>query len=139
MPDKAIDVVDEAASKVRLKTFTMPPEIKILEERIEELEKDKENFIKTEEYEKAGEAKKVQSKLREELNKVKASWKDSNVEGAQVVGEEEVVDIIASWTGIAIKRLQEEESERLRNMESILHERVIGQEDAISAISKAIR
>ncbi|MDE6181694.1 MAG: ATP-dependent Clp protease ATP-binding subunit [Eubacteriales bacterium] len=139
LPDKAIDVLDEAASKVRLTTFTMPPEIKELEEKLQDLSKEKEEAIKNENYELASSLKKNEQDIKEKLDDAKNSWKDKNGSEAQVVSPNEVADIIATWTGIPVKRLQEEESERLKNMEKILHERVIGQDDAVKSISKAIR
>lgn len=139
LPDKAIDTLDEAASKVRLRTFTAPPDIKELEERLSDLDKEKEEAIKGENYEKASEIKKKQDNIRGELDEAKNQWKNKVGNEAQVVGESEIADIISSWTGIPVKQLQEEESERLKNMEEILHKRVIGQNEAVSAISKAIR
>ena len=139
LPDKAIDALDEAASKVRLMTFTAPPEIKELEDRINTLESEKEAAIKTEEYERAGEIKRKQDETRKALDEAKNSWKEKHTDSAQVVTEEEIADIISSWTGIPVKRLQEEESERLRNMEEILHKRVVGQDEAVKAVAKAIR
>ena len=139
LPDKAIDAVDEAASKVRLSSFTAPPEIKSLEDEISSLESEKESAIKTEEYEKAGEIKRKQDELRARLDEAKNQWKEKNADSAQIVGEEEIADIISNWTGIPVRRLCEEEGERLKNMESILHERVIGQDEAVKAVAKAIR
>ena len=139
LPDKAIDALDEAASKVRLSTFTAPPEIKELEDKLTELDSEKEAAIKTEEYERAGEIKRMQDDIRKSLDEAKNAWKDKNADNAQIVTENEIADIISSWTGVPVKRLQEEESERLRNMESILHNRVIGQEEAVKAVSRAIR
>jgi len=139
LPDKAIDALDEAASKVRLSTFTAPPDIKRLEEQLNQLNSEKESAIKTEEYEKAGEIKAKQEKIRKELDNAKNDWKAKNKDSAQVVTEEEIADIISNWSGIPVMQLQEQESERLKNMEQILHKRVIGQDEAVKAISKAIR
>lgn len=139
LPDKAIDLIDEAASRVRLKTFTVPPDIKKLEMKIEELEKEKESAIKTEEYEKAGVIKQKQSELKVKLDKQKMKWEDKTSKSTQVVGEDEIAEIVSSWTGIPVKRLAEEESQRLRHMEDILHKRIVGQEQAVTAVSKAIR
>ncbi len=136
LPDKAIDALDEAASKVRLSTFTAPPEIKELEDRLTVLESEKESAIKTEEYERVGE---IKDETRKALDEAKNAWKDKNADNAQIVTENEIADIISSWTGVPVKRLQEEESERLRNMEEILHKRVIGQDEAVKAVAKAIR
>jgi ATP-dependent Clp protease ATP-binding subunit ClpC len=139
LPDKAIDLIDEAASKVRLSTFTAPPNIKELERKIEELENEKEVAIKTEEFEKAGEIKRKQNELKEELNTSKLEWEKKNSQKDMVVGEEEIADIVSNWTGIPVKKLAEEESERLKKLEETLHQRVIGQNEAVSAVAKAIR
>ena len=139
LPDKAIDVLDEAASKVRLTTFTMPSDIKNLEEQLTDLSKEKEEAIKTENYERASQIKLQEQEIRAKLDEEKNNWKDKNGNEAQVVTPEEIADIISGWTGIPVKKLQEEESQRLKNMESILHKRVVGQEDAVKAIAKAIR
>ncbi len=139
LPDKAIDIIDEACSKVRLRNFTSPPEIKDIEQKIKDLDKEKESAIKTEQYEKAGEIKEKQNKLRQKLQKLSDDWKTEGIKSTQVVTETEVADIISSWTGIPVRRLEKEESERLKNMELLLHERVVGQEEAVVSVSKAIR
>ncbi len=139
LPDKAIDVIDEASSKVRLKTYTAPPNIKILEKEYEQLEDNKENAIKSEEYEKAGEIKIRQAEIKTELSELKLKWENSNSEKSLIVDEEEVASIISGWTSIPIQKLTQEEGTRLKNLENVLHERVVGQEEAVVAISKAIR
>lgn len=139
LPDKAIDVLDEASSKLRLITFTMPTEIKDLELKLQDLSKEKEEAIKGENYEFASKIKADEEEIKKDLDIAKNNWKEKNGSEAQVVTENEVSDIIAGWTGIPIKKLQEEESERLKNMEHILHKRIIGQEEAVTAVSKAIR
>ena len=139
LPDKAIDVLDEASSKVRLLTYTAPPDIKELENKLSNLEKEKEIAIKTEEYEKAVEIKKKQSNIKEKLESARNDWQKKTGAISQTVTEDEIADIIAAQTGIPVRKLQEEETERLRNMEEILHKRIIGQEDAVKAVSKAIR
>jgi len=139
LPDKAIDVIDEASSKVRLRTYTAPPEIKVLEKKYNELEADKEKSIKAEEYEKAGDIKLKQTEIKIELDRLKKEWDDSNQEKELIVDEEEVADIISGWTSIPIQKLTEEEGSRLKKLESVLHERVVGQEEAVIAVSKAIR
>ena len=139
LPDKAIDLIDEAASSLRLKTVTMPLDIKELEEKLEELEKEKEEAIKTEEFEKAGEMKKQQIEMKKQLEKAKRVWEQKNKQSGQTVTKEDIADVIAKWTGIPVKSLQEEESQRLLCMEKELHKRVIGQEEAVSAIAKAVR
>lgn len=139
LPDKAIDLIDEAASKVRLKTYTVPQNVKELEDRISYLEKEKEAAIKTEEFEKAGKLKKEQLEIKNELEKAKGEWQSNNTKSQQIVGAEEIADIISRWTGIPAQSIRQEESARLLNMEKLLHERIIGQEEAVIALSKAIR
>ncbi len=139
LPDKAIDLVDEAASKARLKTYTAPPSIKELELKFNELSKEKEAAIKQEEFEKAGTIKRQQDEIKNELELAKKSWSDKNSVAINTVDQDEIADIISNWTGIPVKRLQQEESERLLNMEEILHKRIIGQEQAVKAVAKAIR
>ncbi len=139
LPDKAIDVIDEASSKVRLRTYTAPPEIKELEKEYESLEDEKEAAIKTEAYEKAGEIKVRQSSVKERLEQLKGEWESSNQEKSLVVSEEVIASIISGWTSIPIQKLTQEEGKRLKNLEVVLHERVVGQHEAIVAVSKAIR
>ena len=139
LPDKAIDLIDEAASKVRLSGFKEPSEIKDLEEEIAALEKQKENAIRTEAYEKAGDIKKKQEKKREKIEKIRTKWQKERSSKPMVVDENEVADVVAEWTKIPVRKLEEEESERLKKLESILHERVVGQEEAVTSVAKAIR
>ncbi|MCD8237744.1 MAG: ATP-dependent Clp protease ATP-binding subunit [Clostridiales bacterium] len=139
LPDKAIDVIDEAASKVRLLTYTAPPEVKELKERLEILSREKEAAVKSEAYEKAGQIKKEQDGLKEKLTALEDKWKAENSEKVMEVTSDTVAEIIGGWTGIPVSKLRQEEGERLRNMEQILHSRVIGQNEAVTAISKAIR
>jgi len=139
LPDKAIDLIDEAASKVRLRSFTAPTDLKELERKIEEIHKMKEDAIVSQEFEKAASLRDEENKLKEELESKKEAWKMHNSINTQVVTEEEVASIIGAWTGIPVSRLAQEESERLKNMEQVLHKRVIGQEEAVKAVSRAIR
>lgn len=139
LPDKAIDVIDEASSKVRLTVFVEPPEIKELEKEIEKLEDQKEAAIKAEAYEKAGAIKKKQEKKKEKIEKIREKWQKEKDTKSLVVDENEIADVVSSWTKIPVQKLEEGEGERLRNLESILHERVIGQEEAVTAVAKAIR
>ena len=139
LPDKAIDVLDEASSKLRLTNFVEPEEIKILEKEIENLERQKEKAIMSEAYEKAGEIKKKQEKKREKIAKIRDKWQKEKHSRKLVVGENEIADVVSGWTKIPVRKLEEEESERLKKLESILHERVVGQEEAVSAVSRAIR
>mgnify|MGYP002509822241 CR=1 FL=1 len=139
LPDKAIDLIDEAASSLRLKSVTMPLNIKELEEKLEEAEKEKEEAIKTEEFEKASEIKKQQIELKKQLEQAKEIWEQNNKQNEQTITKEEIADVISKWTGIPVKSLEEEESQKLLHMEEELHKRVIGQEEAVSSIAKAVR
>ena len=139
LPDKAIDLIDEASSKLRLTNFVEPAQIKELEQEIAALERQKEAAIKAEAYEKAGEIKKKQQKRREKIEKARDKWQKEKVSRRLVVGENEIADVVSGWTRIPVKKLEEEESERLKKLESILHERVVGQEEAVTAVAKAIR
>ncbi len=139
LPDKAIDLIDEASSKLRLTAYVEPPEIGNLTEEIEKLELQKEQAVKAEAYEKAGEIKKKQQKKREKIEKIREKWQKEKTSKKLIVGEGEIADVVSGWTKIPVRKLEEEESERLRRLESILHERVVGQEEAVTAVSKAIR
>ena len=139
LPDKAIDLIDEASSKVRLLNYTKPAKVRTYEEQIDELEEEKETAIREEAYEKAGDIKKKQEKLKEKIHQILEKWEKEKETRKLTVGENEVADVVAGWTKIPVKKLAEEESERLKNLENILHERVVGQEEAITSVSKAIR
>jgi len=139
LPDKAIDLLDETCSKVRLRSYTAPPDIKALQEQINELEAEKEASIKTEEFEKAGQLKQKQNDVRKRLEMAQADWKAANTKSHHEVNEDEIADVLAATTGLPVKRLQKEESKRLMEMEDTLHKRVIGQNAAVSTVSKAIR
>lgn len=139
LPDKAIDLIDEAASKVRLQSFTAPPDLKELEQKIEQLHKMKEDAIISQEFEKAASLRDQENELKEEMNSRKEKWKIKNQTQTQSVTEEEIAAVVGTWTGIPVSRLAQEETERLKNLENILHQRVIGQEEAVKAIAKAIR
>ena len=139
LPDKAIDLIDEAASKVRLQNYTKPDKIKVYEAEIDGLEEAKEEAIKKEAYEKAGEIKKKQEKLREKIAQTMEKWQKDKESKQLMVSDNEIAVVVSGWTRIPVRKLAEEESERLRNLEGILHQRVVGQEEAVTAISKAIR
>ena len=139
LPDKAIDLIDEASSRVRLANYTKPSKIKEYEEEIEALEESKEEAIKKEAYEKAGEIKNKQEKLREKINQTMEKWQKEKETKKLLVSDNEIADVVSGWTRIPVRKLAEEESERLKNLEGILHQRVVGQEEAVTAISKAIR
>ena len=139
LPDKAIDLIDEASSRKRLKTYTAPPEIKELENKIERLKVEKDEAIKSQEFEKAAKFRDEEKKTASELEEALNAWNNKNMSNSGVIDEEDIAEIVSTWTGIPIVKLSETESERLKNMEGILHERVIGQEQAVSAVSRAIR
>ncbi|PHV69822.1 ATP-dependent Clp protease ATP-binding subunit ClpC [Sporanaerobium hydrogeniformans] len=139
LPDKAIDLLDEAASKVRLRAYTSPTNVKELEAELLKLNKDKEEAIINEEYEKAGQIKQKENLVKEKIANAKMEWETKHTKSSQIVSEEEIADVVSTWTHIPVKRLAEEEYERLQNLEKILHERVIGQDEAIKAVSKAVR
>jgi len=139
MPDKAIDLIDEAASKVRLKVHTSPPDIRKIEQRIEELNKEKEAAIMAQEYEKAADFRDAEQEARKQLEEIRGKWEQDKVKETQYVTMDDIAQIVSSWTGVPVQRLAEEESARLLKMEEILHQRVIGQDEAIKAISRAIR
>ena len=139
LPDKAIDLIDEAASKVRLRGLVIPQELKELEAKLNEVKIEKESAIKNEEFEKAASLRDTEQKLQEEIINVRSSWKNNQGMSAAVVLEGDIADVVASWTGIPVAKIATEESERLLNLEEELHKRVIDQEEAIRAISQAVR
>ena len=139
LPDKAIDLIDEASSKIKLQTYTAPPVVKELENKLAELEKEKESAIKTEEFEKANILKNKQTQIRKELESVKNTWQSNNTKTQHIVNEDEIADVVSLWTGVPVRKLQQEEGERLINLEDTLHKRIIGQEEAVKTVSKAIR
>ena len=139
LPDKAIDLIDEAASRLRLKTFSATDNVAEMEEKLAEMEKEKEAAIKTEEFEKAAEIKRAQDALRAQWKEAKKEWENNHENQAQVVTREEVAEVVSVWTGVPLQSLQEEESQRLLHLEDILHQRVIGQSEAVKALAKAIR
>lgn len=139
LPDKAIDLIDEAASKVRLRSYTIPPNLKELEQKLEETRKEKDASVQSQEFEKAASLRDSEQRLREELESMKKEWKEKQGQENTEVTTEDIAQVVASWTGIPVSKLAEEETERLLKMEEILHQRVIGQEEAVKAISKAVR
>jgi len=139
LPDKAIDLIDEASSKVRLRSYTVPPSLKQLENKLEDIRKEKDAAVQSQEFEKAAGLRDTEQKMREELDMTKNEWKEKQGRMDTEVTPEDIAHIVASWTGIPVTKMAEEETERLLKMESILHERVIGQEEAVKAVSRAIR
>jgi ATP-dependent Clp protease ATP-binding subunit ClpC len=139
LPDKAIDLIDEAASKVRLRSYTAPPNLKELEQRLEVVRKEKDAAVQSQEFEKAASLRDSEQKLREELELTKNEWKEKQGQENTEVTSEDIAQVVSNWTGVPVSKLAQEETERLLNMESILHDRIIGQEEAVISISKAIR
>ncbi len=139
LPDKAIDLIDEASSKVRLKSYIQPDAIKKLEEKVENIEKEKEDAINVQDFEKAASLRDDEHKLKEKLEQENKKWKDKNTKQVKNITSEDIAEVIANWTGIPVKKISETENEKLKNLEETLHERVIGQEEAVSAVAKAIK
>jgi len=139
LPDKAIDLIDEAASRVRLRTTITPPDLKSLEEQFTRLQQEKESAIKNEEFEKAAELRDQEQKVSQQLDSLRKDWKSKRGMSEATVTEEEVAHVVSSWTGIPATKLREEEAERLLKLEEIIHQRVIGQDEAVEAVSKAVR
>lgn len=139
LPDKAIDLIDEASSKVRLRSYTSPPDLKDLEGRLEAVKKEKDAAVQSQEFESAANYRDQQSKIEKELQDKKDNWEKEQGESSQSVTRGDIEMVISSMTGIPLEKIAEDESDRLLNMESILHNRVIGQEEAVKSISKAVR
>ncbi len=139
LPDKAIDLIDEAASKVRLSNLTAPPDIKDIEEKIEVLEKEKSSAVNEQDFERAAKLRDEQKELKNELTQMREQWQEKSKNFSGEVRKEDIAEIVSDWTKIPVVELTKEESQRLLNMEEILHQRVVGQDEAVSAIAKAIR
>ena len=139
LPDKAIDLIDEAASRVRLQTFTAPPEIKDLEEKQKELEAEKQSAVNAQEFERAAELRDKEKKVSSELEQKKKEWMQQTGHSRDEVTATDIAQIVSAWTGIPLTQLTTEESERLLHMEDELHRRIVGQDDAVKAVSRAIR
>ena len=139
LPDKAIDLIDEASSRVRLAASTLPPEGKELEKELKAIIREKEQSIRNQAFEKASDLRDKEAEMREKIREVAENWKKEQEKQEIRVTEEDIATIVSSWTGVPVSKLTETESDKLLHMETILHERVIGQHDAVTAISKAIR
>ncbi len=139
LPDKAIDLMDEAASRVRLHSFTAPPDVKEQEDRLKALQNEKKEAIAHQDFEKAASLRDEERKLRQDIAKKRAAWEERKNNSHDVVTEEDIAQIVASWTGVPVKKMTEDESQRLLHMEELLHKRVVGQDEAISAVSRALR
>lgn len=139
LPDKAIDVIDEAGARTRLKLFVMPSELQLLKLQIESIKSEKEEAVSTQDYEKAAELKAKEQELREKFNEEYNNWRRDIESAVATVDVADIEEVVAGWTGIPLKKLEETEKEKLLKLESALHERVVGQDEAIGAIARAIR
>jgi ATP-dependent Clp protease ATP-binding subunit ClpC len=140
LPDKAIDLIDEAASRLRIRSMSAPPRYRELEDEIEKVRKDKEASIEAQEFEKAASLRDKERKLTQKKRELEDNWRSESADAEQPeVGEEEIADIVSMWTGIPVFKLTEAEADRLVNMEEALHKRYVGQEEAVVAVAKAIR
>jgi ATP-dependent Clp protease ATP-binding subunit ClpC len=139
LPDKAIDLMDEAASRVRLRSFTAPPDVKEQEERLKALKMEKDEAITHQDFEKAAGLRDEEHNIKNLITEKRAAWEQKKNTMHELVTEEDIAQIVASWTGIPVRKMTEDESKRLLHMEDILHQRVIGQDEAIGAVSRALR
>ena len=139
LPDKAIDLVDEAASRVRLRAYTAPPEIKELTESIKSIADEKESAVNSQEFERAAQLRDKEKQLKAKLEKDKRNWHEKSSAAGGEVTAHEIAEIVSGWTGVPVLQLTQEESRRLLNMEQELHERIVGQDEAVKAVSRAIR
>lgn len=139
LPDKAIDLIDEAASKLRVNNYVAPTELKKLEERLEELQNEKDEAINTQNFEKAARIRDEEKTIKEQIESNKLKWQRHKQETSLVVGYDQVAEIVSNWTGVPVSRMTTEESERLLRLEDLLHKKVVGQEQAVRSISAAVR
>lgn len=139
LPDKAIDLIDEAGSKVRLRSYTTPPDLKELEAKLEAARSEKNEAVQSQEFEKAASLRDAEQKLKDQLDKTKKEWKEKQGKEESEVTVEDIATVVSMWTGIPVSKLAQTESDKLLNLEEILHNRVIGQDEAVISISKAIR
>ena len=139
LPDKAIDLIDEGASKVRLAAMTSPDNVKELEDKVKNLENEKASAVNEQDFERAAKLRDEQKRVQEQLDEAKKNWQERRMDDGGEVSAEVIAQIVSDWTGIPVVQLTKEESERLLNMEKVLHERVVGQDEAVTSIAKAIR
>ncbi len=139
LPDKAIDLIDEAASSIRMRKYSRPEDLKKLEESINDIQAQKEEAIKMQEFEKAASLRDKLKEKNEKLKKEQEKWKEKNTKSLSTLTREDIAEVIARWTKIPVKKISQDENEKLKNLEETLHKRVIGQEEAVSAVAKAIR
>lgn len=139
LPDKAIDLIDEASSKVRLQELTYPPELKDIEDNIKNLEKEKASAVNEQDFERAASLRDEEKEQTAKLEELKKQWQEKSGGNSRMVSSQDIAKIVSDWTGVPVIQLTQEESQRLLNMENILHNRVVGQDEAVKAVSKAIR
>ena len=139
MPDKAIDLIDEAASRVRIKAFTAPPDMKDQQKRLEVLSKETQEAVDHEDFELAANLRDRKKQLQSEMDACRREWEEQVNSHRETVGEEEVAAIVSMWTGIPVARMTESEAQRLIHLEDILHKRVVGQDEAVGAVARAVR
>ena len=139
MPDKAIDLIDEGAAKVRIESLTTPPDLKELEDRIASLDKEKEDAIMIQDFEKAAYLRDKEKEVKDQLENMKKDWANRASDNTLVLNEEKIASVVSLWTNIPIEKLTESESEKLLNLENILHKKVIGQNEAVKSVSRAVR
>ena len=139
LPDKAIDLIDEASSKIRIKKYIEPDEIKKLQEELEKIEKDKEDAIYNQEFENAAKLRDKEREVKIKLSQSSSEWEKYKIRDIVEVKEENIAEVISKWTGIPVQRLNEDDNEKIKNLERNLHKRVIGQNEAVEAVAKAIR
>nr|WP_317412722.1 ATP-dependent Clp protease ATP-binding subunit [uncultured Solibaculum sp.] len=139
LPDKAIDLIDEAASRVRLRAFTAPPDLKKMEDELKRLGEEKQSAVNAQDFERAARLRDEEKELSDQLREQKNQWNEQNAHTNGEVGAQEIAEIVSSWTGVPVVQLTEEEGQRLLKMEDILHERIVGQDEAVSSVARAIR
>ena len=139
LPDKAIDLMDEAASRVRMDAESASPELKSLEEKIAALRKEKAEVLAAQDYEKAAQLRDIEQNYLEQADIERENWRKNLAVNRGTVGEEDIAKVVAGWTGIPVTRLTEDESQRMLKLEEVLHQRVVGQDEAVTAVAKAIR
>ena len=139
LPDKAIDLIDEASSKVKMQTYTKPDSIRKLEDEIEKINKEKEEAIATQNFEKAAKLRDESKNKKQQLQEKQNKWKDSNTKKVMTLNKENIAQVIATWTGIPVNKITETENEKLKHLEENLHKRVVGQNEAVTSVAKAIR
>ncbi|AOZ88583.1 ATP-dependent Clp protease ATP-binding subunit ClpC [Bacillus xiamenensis] len=139
LPDKAIDLIDEAGSKVRLRSFTTPPNLKELEQKLDEVRKEKDAAVQSQEFEKAASLRDTEQRLREKVEVTKKSWKEKQGQENSEVSVDDIAMVVSSWTGVPVSKIAQTETDKLLNMEQLLHSRVIGQDEAVVAVAKAVR